>query len=233
MAASPLTAGLLLTLVVTTFWLRYSPDPDAILRNMSTNLKNLARSPVRSFVASAFVLQGSAWLVDAAGLAVCLGALERRRGSLTAVGVFASGHVIATVLTEGGVYAGIRLGIVPRFERFQIDVGVSYGLWVSVAAAIALLPRRLRLPAATAGALWLFGALALNPGMTSIGHVLSLLIGLAWWPYLLRRAARPTDSVPPNAQPEFVLPAAPWPLPVRSGRGLVLVPSARIVAAPG
>ena len=49
-----------------------------------------------------------------------------------------------------------------------------------------LLPTRLRyllIPVALVGVGW---PLPSNPGMTTTGHLLALLIGLAWWPALQR-----------------------------------------------
>jgi hypothetical protein len=161
-------------------------DPDAIMRQLSTNIVNLTHMPVRSLVASAFVGSGP-WWVNAALVAVALGLLERRYGSLRALAVFASGHVIATLLTEGGVWVGVHEGWLPLADRDQIDVGISYGMWAAIGAALVLLPRRWRLLVIPIGLVGVVVPFALAPGMTSTGHVLSLAIGVAWWPYLLRR----------------------------------------------
>lgn len=163
--------------------------PNLVLRSLSTNVVNLTSTPVRAFVASAFVGSGP-WLTSALLVALAVGLLERRVGSLRALGVFASGHVIATVLTEGGVWVGMRLGWLPTIERDQIDVGISYGMWAAIAGATVLLPTRQRyllIPVAIAGVGW---PLLNNPGMTTTGHLLALLIGLAWWPALRRHTRR-------------------------------------------
>lgn len=164
--------------------------PNPVLRSLSTNVVNLTSAPVRAFIASAFVGTGP-WLTSALLVALAVGLLERRVGSLRALGVFASGHVIATVLTEGGVWAGTRLGWLPTIERDQIDVGISYGMWAAIAAATVLLPTRHRyllIPVAGVGVGW---PLLAHPGMTTTGHLLAVLIGLAWWPALRHRTRGP------------------------------------------
>jgi hypothetical protein len=186
---SPATAVFALILLVTTILLRTSVHPSAILRDVSTNVANLSRVPVRAVIGSALVLDGGPWLAYAFALALTLGSLERRVGTLWALGVFASGHVIATVLTEGWIWIAIKLGALPLAERTQIDVGVSYGLLAAAGAATALLPRRLRwVPVSVAGLVVAVPLVWLHD-MTSFGHLLALLIGLAWWPLILRRDA--------------------------------------------
>jgi hypothetical protein len=185
---SPATVVLALTLLATTILLRHGVLPGDFLQDVSTNVTNLTQVPLRVFIASALVLDGGHWIIYAVALALTLGWLERRIGSLRAVGIFASGHVLATILTEGAVWVGINAGTLPDADRDQIDVGVSYGLWTAIAAAAVLLPRRWRLvliPVALVGVV--LPAVTVHD-MTSIGHLLSLSIGLAWWPYIQRRA---------------------------------------------
>jgi hypothetical protein len=185
----PVTAVLSVGFAVGSLVIMQLADPDSALRSLSTNVVNLTHVPVRSLVASAFVDSGP-WYVNAALVAVALGLLEWRFGSLRALAIFASGHVIATLLTEGGVWLGLHEHWLPVADRDQIDVGISYGMWAAIAAALVLLPRRWRylvIPVVGFGALLPF---ALAPGMTSTGHLCAALIGVAWWPYLLRQRLR-------------------------------------------
>ena len=121
--SAPATMIFIGLLAFTTYWLAHADDPDAILENASTNVHNLTHMPLRSFVMSALVLSGGGWLIAAIELVLSAGLLERARGSWTMLKVFASGHVIATLLTEGGVAAGIAFGLLPRHDLRIVDVG--------------------------------------------------------------------------------------------------------------
>lgn len=185
-AEQPLTLALLAVLLVTTIWLGQSSDPTHVLRSTSTNIANLTHSPITALIESALFLDDGGWLKYALALFVTLGLIERRRGTLMALGVFASAHLIVTMLTEGGVWIGIRAGLLRHAERFQLDVGVSYGLWSCAFAAIALIPRRWRGALVALLSPFILVPLVRDFDMTAIGHVLSALVGLAWWPTLLR-----------------------------------------------
>jgi hypothetical protein len=178
------TLTLLVSLLVTSLLLHHSGDPYRILERLSTNVANLTRAPIRSLVGSALVLPDGGLLFYSVALAVTLGVLELRLGMARAISIFVSGHLTATLLTEGGVWIGIRDGLLPAGERRQIDVGVSYGLMACTGAVIALAPRRLRLPLVVMVAGWTLESLVSDPDMTSAGHAIALLVGLAWWPVL-------------------------------------------------
>jgi hypothetical protein len=207
LASAKVTVSLLVILLITTVWLNHVSDPDDILRHASTNIVNLRHVPLRSLIASALVVSGGGWLVAAVELALSFGRIERSRGAFTAIAVFASGHVIATVLTEGAVWYGIRAGTLPHAESIQIDVGISYGMWACMSAAIVLLPRRLRIPGLVLAGAAVLVPLALDVDMTSCGHVISVLIGLAWWPLLARpRTERDRSDRHPGATAWYVAP---------------------------
>ncbi len=188
--SAPVTVVFIGLLGVTTYWLAHANDPDAILESASTNVHNLTHMPLRSFVLSALVVSGGGWLFAALELALSAGLLERARGSLTMLKVFASGHVIATLLTEGGVAVGIAFGVLPRHDLRMIDVGISYGMYACLSAALVLLPKWWRVAGLTAVGLSVVIPLAVAPGMTPIGHVLSVLVGLAWWSQLRHAQVR-------------------------------------------
>ncbi len=189
--SAPSTSALIAILLVTTVLVQHVlPHEQSILRWGSTNIDNLTSDPVRAFVASALILPGEPWLPYAVILALSLGLLERRVGTLRALAVFASAHVLATVLTEGGEWIGLRIGVVPDAVRDQLDVGVSYGMWAAIAATPMLLPRRWRLPVIMLLSLGVIVPIVTDYNMTAAGHVLSFSIGLAWWPVLLRRTRR-------------------------------------------
>ena len=192
--STPFTLTLVVLLAVTSYWLSHADDPDRILESASTNVHNLTRMPLRSFVMSALILSGGGWLAAAIELMLTAGILERARGSLSMLKVFASGHVIATLITEGGVAAGVALGLLPRHDMRMIDVGISYGMYACAAAALVLLPKWWRLGGGSLIGLSVLIPLVLDPGMTPIGHVVSVLVGLAWWPQLATVRVRPPRS---------------------------------------
>ncbi len=200
LSRAPLASGFAVVLLGTTIALRHLvSDDQAVLHWASTNIDNLATRPLRVIVTSALFLPGEFWLPYAAAIGLTMAPLERRYGPLRTLAVFLSGHVLATLITEGGVAAGIAAGMLPVSEAGQLDVGVSYGIWTSAGAALLLVPRRWRLPVGVGTALAVLVPLLLDPDMTTIGHTLCFAIGLAWWPVLrrtpARRAARPAEAV--------------------------------------
>lgn len=188
--ATPFTTGLVLALLATTVALRQLVDSQAtaVMRWASTNIQNLTHAPLRAIVASALVLPDRFWLPYAIALVLSLGLLERRIGTLRTVAIFLAGHVIATILSEGAVWYwyGVKEGGLPEAIRDQLDVGVSYGLWAGVAAALFYLPTRWRVAGSLVAASYLVGALVLEPGMTSSGHAIAIAIGFLSWAYLRR-----------------------------------------------
>ena len=190
---TPFAVLLVATLLITTVWLRLHPlDSGAVFSWVSTNVHNLRHAPIRALVLSALFLPGHDWLRTTLMLGAGLIPLERRFGTVRTLAVFASAHVIATLLTEGWEYLAVHAGDLPRSTIFQEDVGVSYGMYGAMAAACFLLPRGSRVPwramMTTALALYVAAPFAIDPGMTTSGHVLSVSIGLAWWPVLAKRA---------------------------------------------
>lgn len=188
---TPFAVLLIATLLVTTVWLRFRPlDSAAIFGWVSTNVHNLRHAPIRSLVLSALFLPGRDWVRTALMLSAALIPLERRFGTVRTLSVFASAHVIATLLTEGWEYLAVHAGDLPRSTIFQEDVGVSYGMYGAMAAACFLLPRRWRAVVTAALTFYVGVPFVLDPGMTTSGHVLSVSIGLAWWPVLASALAR-------------------------------------------
>lgn len=211
----PFALGLTLILLSTTVWMRLNPSATAAaLEWSSTNIHNLTHAPVRAFVASALFLPGGGWLANSSMLLLVLVPLERRIGTMRALGVFASAHVVATIVTEGAVWLTVVAGALPASVERQDDVGISYGLYAVAAATCYFLPRRARLAAVTVLAVWLLAPFALSPDMTSGGHVLSLAIGLTWW-RLLGPVAALRAGAPSSAPPLQRSPLAPTGAPTR------------------
>jgi hypothetical protein len=153
-----------------------------VLHASSTDVVHLASRPFLVLVASGIWVDSILGFIGVALLfGVVASALERRIGSRAALGVFLSGHVGATLLTEGAVAIGVLAGALPSSALSRLDVGVSYGLAATGAAAIGLLPQRLRIAAVVL--LWagLGGALIADPDVTAWGHLLAAALGVVWW----------------------------------------------------
>lgn len=187
-----LTACYLLVLLLTTLAVHLVPasTADALLDASSTDVWHLVHRPLRVLVASALWLPDEGWEATAVVLAVAMAALERRVGARRTLLVFVSGHVLATLLTEVPVGAATLLGLLPSSAAHRLDVGVSYGTFAVVGALARLLPVRVRAAVLAVAVVLVAVPLAQVHDLTSAGHALSVLIGVAWWPSL-RRGARP------------------------------------------
>lgn len=154
----------------------------AVVREMSTNLHNLAHGNLGSLIGSAFVSDSGDVYLWLPGL-VCLLALGeliwRGRGLLI---TFAVGHIGATVIVAVGLVAAVETGWLPFSVAHATDVGTSYGAVCVLGALTASIPARWR-PAWIGW--WLGIALVgtLDADFTAFGHVVALLLGmgLAFW----------------------------------------------------
>ena len=171
-------------------------DHDAVLRFSSTDLDHLSKHPLLVLVTSALWVDG---VLDGVLAVLVLGivatVLERRIGTRWVVAIFASGHVGATLLTEGSVAVGVHYGVLPATAASRLDVGVSYGLAAMLGAAAGLLPRPVRTVGVIGGWAYLGWPMASGLDMTSWGHVIALGIGVSWWPWLRRHDVRQRDAV--------------------------------------
>jgi hypothetical protein len=194
---NPVTAAYLALLLATHLWLAYLAAPktaDTVLAASSTNLDNLARDPVGSLIASALFVDGpfnpTDWPGFGAtavtlflGIGCALAWLERRVGALRAFGVFAAGHVGATLITAGVITVAIGQGWYPESVRSASDFGISYGAQAVLAATTFGLRRRLRPWWALGVLAWpLAGALSRGeltpwPDFPTVGHLTAAAIG--------------------------------------------------------
>jgi hypothetical protein len=195
-------------------------DHDAVLRFSSTDVDHLSKHPVFVLATSALWVDG---VVDAVLAVLVLGivatVLERRIGTRWVVAIFASGHVGATLLTEGSVAIGVHYGMLPATATSRLDVGVSYGLAAMLGAAAGLLPRPVRTIGVAGGWAYLGWPIATGLDMTSWGHIIALGIGVSWWPWLRRRAPREREAVGEVRERDVVGMMEQWSmprLPVRS-----------------
>jgi hypothetical protein len=160
-----------------------APQRDLLLRTQSTNLHNLRAHPVDVLFRSVFWSGSTVFLPFLVLLAVVLAPAEAWLGTFRLVLVFALGHVGATLLTAGALNRGWFTSPGHGVER-TIDVGVSYGAFCVAAILTYRLPRRFRVPYAVA-LLLAFGLILLVDGtFTDLGHVLSVLIGFACYPFV-------------------------------------------------
>jgi hypothetical protein len=187
---TPFTCVYLALLGVTTAVLSLlnSGDHDAVLQVSSTDVRHLAVHPVFALLSSALWVDGIGdYLVAAVILGALSTILERRIGTRWVIAIFASGHVFATLLTEGAVAVGVHAGWLPANALSRLDVGISYGLAAMLVAGAGLLPGRAKVLGVLAAWVYLGWPLVAAQDMTSWGHVLALGIGVCWWPWLKRR----------------------------------------------
>lgn len=183
------TAAYLIVLLGTTLVLRHVSAAHAqqLLVASSTDVRHLMHTPVRVLFTSALWLPDKHWLPYAAVFGLFMAPLERRVGVRWLTLIFLSGHVLATLLTELPIAAGIATGWFPDAAADRLDVGVSYGMYAVIGACAGLFAPRMRLliTLGTVGGLVI--ALAAATDMTSVGHLLSVLIGVCWQPTVRRR----------------------------------------------
>jgi hypothetical protein len=185
-------------------------DHDAVLRISSTDVDHLSKHPVFVLATSALWVDG---VLDAVLAVLVLGivatVLERRIGTRWVVAIFASGHVGATLLTEGSVAIGVHYGMLPATATSRLDVGVSYGLAAMLGAAAGLLPRPVRTIGVACGWAYLGWPIATGLDMTSWGHIIALGIGVSWWPWLKRHEMRRSHGV--GMMEQWSMPRLPVP----------------------
>lgn len=207
---TPMTFGYLAVLLGTTGVLHaVGPDiAERVLAASSTDVAHLADAPLRVLGASALWLPSGHWLPYALSFTAVLAPLERAIGGRWTLAVFASGHVLATLATELPVAWAVHAQLLPGSAAHRLDVGVSYGFFASLGAALALLTPRLRALGLAGAAAYALVPFLARPDLTSTGHVLSLLVGLAWWPWLSGRGVAGSLRLPAVRRTEVGAPAA-------------------------
>jgi hypothetical protein len=194
--ATPLAVGLVLALLLSAVLLDTHPaDVDAVVAWTSTNVHNLARHPVAAMIASAFVVPGLP-SVQIVIVAITCVALERRLGAGRTVLIAVSGQVLATLLTEYGADLGAQLHLWVASSPDRSDVGVSYVMFALLAASWLLVEGRPRVLGLAATTAWAASMVVISPGMTSTGHVLSIVLGVATMCWI-RRHSRAGNIGPP------------------------------------
>lgn len=155
-------------------------------------------------IASAFYLSTASlarWLLP---FVLVMAPVERWLGTLRAVVVFFTGHVLATVAVAYVLDRGLITFTDTDSTRFTIDVGVSYGYY----CIAAMFTYRLR------GRwwwswIWAAGLTALvvvpfltDRDFTSFGHLVTVAVGFALYPVANSKAARARLTLPIWKPPE-------------------------------
>lgn len=192
-ASAPLTYCWLLVLLVTTLAAHAMPPARlrAVLESDSTNLHHLARDPERVLVTSLFWIDGAYWWPYVIVFTLFVAPAERWLGALRWLAVGLIAHVVATYVSEVYLYWTIaQAQVSPRLIDAR-DIGVSYFVVGIVGALTYHIARPWRW--AYLGAMLSLAAAALlaHPDFTPLGHLLSLLIGLACYPLVRARTHRP------------------------------------------
>ena len=191
--SSPVTYGYLAILFVTSWILAGLGDRvgDRLLLEQSTNLDNLGHDPVRVLLSSAFWVPGRSDLVISALLfTLVLAPVERRIGSWRTMGLFAIGHVGATLLIGAGLWIALHFDAVEPNVVHVTDVGTSYGFYAVAAGMTYLLAGGLRRPYMAALVGYLSIAAALSGGFGDYGHLTAMALGFAAYPLVARASGR-------------------------------------------
>ncbi len=182
----PLSAGLVTALLLTTALKRRPRFTGGQLeRDVSTNLDNLRAAPVRALAGSAFVLQDDLWVLPTAAAGLTVGALEHRVGAARTAGIGVAGHVLPTLVTQAGVWWGIRRGWLPESERSRSDTGASYIAAAAVGAVAATLRDPTRWIVITTAATAAVADVVVSRDVVETGHLLAL--GVGWFSGLAGR----------------------------------------------
>lgn len=197
--SAPLTFGWAAILLAITLAQHAMPEGQLaeVLVQRSTNVINLVQHPVRSLVVSLFWIDGTFWFPYLMSFALFHAQVERWLGWWRWLVIGLTGHVVATLVSQAVLLAAVHRGIAPPIMLGVRDVGVSY----FQAAMIGVLAHHF-VPCWR----WAYGGVALaayalplvlRPGLTTLGHLVALLVGLALFPLTRASAAAPWD--PPLA----------------------------------
>jgi hypothetical protein len=196
----------LFVLAVTSWVLRSSSDgtSQTLLATHSTNLHNLQVDPVGVLIASAFYLSSMSLARWVLPFVLVMAPVERWLGSLRAIGVFATGHLLATVLTAYVLDRGLVSFTDSDTTRFTIDVGVSYGYYCIAAMFTYRLRGRRRWSWIWAAGLTtvVVGTFVQDRTFTSFGHLVTVAIGFSLYPISRSRAVRARLTLPIWKPPE-------------------------------
>lgn len=186
-----------LAILLATTIIQHSVAPgelEKILGAESTNIRHLTDDPVHALITSLFWLDGYYWLPYLLLYCIFHVPAERWLGTRRWLSIGLLAHVCATLLSEGVLYWAIQQGQASESLVDVRDIGVSYFL----AGIVGVLTYHLAYPwrwIYLVGMLALFTApLLIDVTFTGIGHLSSLLLGLACYP--LVRGGQQTPASP-------------------------------------
>ncbi|MFE6053299.1 rhomboid-like protein [Kitasatospora sp. NPDC056446] len=207
---TPFTLGYLAVVGATTTFAGLA-HPELVQRLQeasSSDGHNLLQHPLRALVLSGFWVAGDAWVPYLWGFAFTLAPLERKVGSARAAMVFAIGHVVATLLSQGVVITAVETGRMAPEAMDHLDIGVSYGVLACLGAVAGLLSWRGRLLALGGAGLMIAEQIASDKDVvTAVGHPAAVLTGVALWRWLRRAERRPPRPRPAAAKAPGAVPA--------------------------
>ncbi|MGA5820186.1 rhomboid-like protein [Kitasatospora sp. NPDC094028] len=174
-----LTTVYVLLLTATAAWLASQGHAERarFVRHNSSNVHHMEVGKWWTMFTSGLVVDGVPAWAGIAAVAVVLGAAEWRWGPARAGAVFLFGHLGATLLTEGAMWAMLTLRIPGALSRAR-DVGISYGLVATATCLLALGPARLRRYGLPVLALALASAWALDQELADAGHLVAFGLGV-------------------------------------------------------
>jgi hypothetical protein len=208
-----------LVVLVWTLLLVVSPAVwNDVVHANSTNVANLLDGRVYTLLSSAVVLGDTPDVLGVLAMVVVLGIAELTWGWLRMAGVFLFGHIIATLVVFAGLATGITLHRLGGDLATVSDVGISYGTVAVLGALMVYLPLRHRLRwQILATAVGVAGVVLLHD-FTSVGHLISLLLGFgagyALRRGLVRRLGVPVAAAAAAAAQAVSSPFAKSPAPV-------------------
>ncbi|MFE0106873.1 rhomboid-like protein [Streptomyces sp. NPDC059009] len=171
--------------VFTCFTLVQTTSPprlvDVLTRVNSTSLFELRRDALDVLATSAFWVadRGSGLALYAVAFATAVAWAERRYGTPRLILIALSGHVLGSLITEGLLQNQINSGRASEKLIYSTDVGVSYMLVASVAAAVLVMRGRVRLVAAVCVLAVLVTPMISDRTIWDLGHVIAAACGLA------------------------------------------------------
>ena len=176
-----------------------------LLRDQSTNLRQLSHNPIRVLISSAFWTGGATMLHLFVPFVLVLVPLERWLGTPRFLAVWWFGHVATTLIVAMGIWVEINRGDAPDSLSRAIDVGVSYGLYCCCGIFTYRLPRQYRLVWAACWVAFAVYGIIGDGGFTSYGHAVTILLGFALYrvtraPAIQRRMTDPIWTLRFNGQ---------------------------------
>lgn len=198
-ASAPLTYCWLAVLMVTTIIQRNLTRRQfhELVLDGSTNIAHLARDPLEALMYSLLWIDGRYWEPYLVLFTLFLAPVERWLGQLRWMTIGLTAHIGATYISEGLLWLAIRYHDAPERLVHARDIGVSYFL----VGVMAVLSYRIARP-------WRWGYLAVLftifgfpiitmdravLDFTAIGHFVSVLIGLCFYPMARHHQGRPVD----------------------------------------